>query len=648
MQFKYPELLYALFALLIPVFIHLFQLQRFTKTPFTNVQFLKEIELQTRKSSRLKKWLVLLARLGIFASIIIAFAQPYFSQNKNSEEVHTILYLDNSISMQTKGNQGELLKRTIQDIIENISKKGTYSLLLNNNNYPDLSSKLLVERLKNTKYSIVQKNLSTVLLQTENIIRAKPTQQHNIIFISDFQKNKTEQIPSTLTESKIPIDLVQLSTKNNFNISIDNVFVSENNIDNILLNIQLSHQGENSQNVGVVALQNKVILAKNSIDIKANETKNIVLRIPNKVKNISLRIDTEDAYLFDNIFHISFNQHYKTKILAIGKTHSFLEKIYTKEEFIFTQKESNQISYQEIDKQQLIILNEVVDIPKDLGNKLHEFVKTGGSLVIIPNKNNKKDKLNIFLNQLKIGSINQILKDSLEVTKIHFSHPILKNVFDREVTNFQYPKVNNYFKGVFNGERSLLSFENQETFIGEIKKEKGRVFWVASPLSLQSSDFTKAPLIVPIFYNIAKQSSSQSQLSYRLGEKNEILIHQKLETDEILHIIGKESDFIPRQEIQTEKVLLYTEKQPNKTGFYEVKYNEKNLYNIAYNQNNYESNFTFLDFKNIKNSYIKTHTNTKEVLSELVKQQQINSYFKWFVLLALLFVMIEILLIKYL
>lgn len=54
MQFKHPEILYALFALLIPIFIHLFQLQRFVKIPFTNVRFLKEIELQTRKSSRLK------------------------------------------------------------------------------------------------------------------------------------------------------------------------------------------------------------------------------------------------------------------------------------------------------------------------------------------------------------------------------------------------------------------------------------------------------------------------------------------------------------------------------------------------------------------------------------------------------------------
>jgi len=50
MQFKHPEILYALFLLLIPIIIHLFQLRRFEKVHFTNVQFLKKVELQTRKS----------------------------------------------------------------------------------------------------------------------------------------------------------------------------------------------------------------------------------------------------------------------------------------------------------------------------------------------------------------------------------------------------------------------------------------------------------------------------------------------------------------------------------------------------------------------------------------------------------------------
>ena len=43
MQFKNPEILYFLALLIIPILVHLFQLQKFVKTPFTNVAFLQKL-----------------------------------------------------------------------------------------------------------------------------------------------------------------------------------------------------------------------------------------------------------------------------------------------------------------------------------------------------------------------------------------------------------------------------------------------------------------------------------------------------------------------------------------------------------------------------------------------------------------------------
>ena len=106
MQFKYPEVLFFLFLLLIPLLIHLFQLQKFKKEAFTNVRFLKEIELETRKSSKLKKLLILLSRLLAFAALIIGFAQPFINKNENLDKRESIYYLDNSLSMQTKAATG--------------------------------------------------------------------------------------------------------------------------------------------------------------------------------------------------------------------------------------------------------------------------------------------------------------------------------------------------------------------------------------------------------------------------------------------------------------------------------------------------------------------------------------------------------------
>ena len=66
MQFKNPEVLYFLSLLIIPILVHLFQLQKFKKTPFTNVAFLQKLIQQSRKSSELKKWLLFLCGLRLF------------------------------------------------------------------------------------------------------------------------------------------------------------------------------------------------------------------------------------------------------------------------------------------------------------------------------------------------------------------------------------------------------------------------------------------------------------------------------------------------------------------------------------------------------------------------------------------------------
>ena len=642
MQFKHPEILYALFALLIPVFIHLFQLQRFIKTPFTNVKFLKEIELQTRKSSRLKKWLILFSRLGIFASLIVAFAQPYFSKNDLSKDWLTVLYLDNSMSMQTKGERGELLKRAVQDISENISNIGNYTLLTNDKNYNNLSKQALIKQIKTIDYSVTSLPVETALLKVQEAYSKAQDKHKKTIFISDFQKEISEKEP-TISQTET-IDFVQVKHNINFNVSIDNVKIKEVIGDIILLEIALTHQGEDKVTISLSALQDEMVLAKNSFEIEANKQKSISIRVPKSVANVVIKIAVDDAFVYDNTYYISFNQQEKINVLAVTNKQVFLEKIYTEKEFNYVSKKISEISFELIDKQQLVVFNGL-DIPNNYANKLSEYVKNGGSIVLIPNKKDKIDAINRLFSQLQIGQILSKRSDTLQVTKIHFSHPIVKNVFDKRVTNFQYPKVNNYFVGNLQNEQAILSFENKSSFITQINKGKGSVFWVASPLDIKSTNFTKAPLIVPVFYNIAKQSFPQNILSYRVGEPNLIAIKHKLQKDEVIHIANENYNFIPRQEIHADKVLLHTLNKPKKTGFYQIIDQNKQLQSIAFNSPKKESNFSYYKLANFsKNNF----NSLNKALKTLTDDQSIQSYFKWFVLLALLFILLEILLIKYL
>src|SRR6476620_1389083 len=132
MQFKHPEILYFLFLLVIPILVHLFQLRKFKIEYFTNVKLLKELSIQTRKSSKIKKYLLLATRLLVLTALILAFAQPFFAA-KDSKSKNNELYviLDNSFSMQAKGQKGELLKRAVQDVLEKTPENLKLSIVTN-------------------------------------------------------------------------------------------------------------------------------------------------------------------------------------------------------------------------------------------------------------------------------------------------------------------------------------------------------------------------------------------------------------------------------------------------------------------------------------------------------------------------------------
>ena len=169
MLFKHPELLYGLFLLVIPVLVHLFQLRRFRKERFTNIKFLKKAILQTRKSSRIKKWLILLFRLLIFASLIIAFAQPYIPTSEEGfQDLETVIYLDNSHSMQAKGQKGNLLKRSIQELLEILPQDEKITFFTNNTDYVGADYNLLKRELQSLPYSSTQLDWKTITGKAEN------------------------------------------------------------------------------------------------------------------------------------------------------------------------------------------------------------------------------------------------------------------------------------------------------------------------------------------------------------------------------------------------------------------------------------------------------------------------------------------------
>ena len=153
MKLLYPEFLWALTALSIPIIIHLFNFRKFTKVYFSNIELLKEVKLETKSKSRLKHLLILLIRLLLVTLLVIAFAQPYIPVEDEIQlgDASVGVYIDNSYSMDTKGENGYLLdlaKEQAIRIAESYKATDRFQVITNDSLSLSLSLCLLSSRLR--------------------------------------------------------------------------------------------------------------------------------------------------------------------------------------------------------------------------------------------------------------------------------------------------------------------------------------------------------------------------------------------------------------------------------------------------------------------------------------------------------------------
>lgn len=649
MQFKHPEILYALLLIIIPIIVHLFQLQRFVKIPFTNVQFLKNIEQQTRKSARLKKWLILSTRILVFTCLILAFSQPYFSKNSTTQKVHTTIYLDNSYSMQAKGENGELLKNISQRIIENgLTYNHEISLLTNNEYYKNLDVENLKKTLINLQYYPHKLELNTLSLQLNKINLNKTKTLNKNILISDFQhinnKNNTD-----FTNVNEPIQLLKITPNKNNNIYIDSVFTETKSSTEITLNVIVKSTYKSELSVPISLFEETKLIGKTTAKFENSTTKTIQFSIPN-LNNFKGKVAlVDDSLTFDNDFFFTISKPAKINVLSIGENSTFLRKIYTENEFNFNTIPLPNLNYNILQNQHLIILNELENIPKELGNSLNEFSKNGGSLVIIPSEKSNLNSYNSLFNILQIGKLTSKVEQEHSITSINYSHPLLKNVFEKKVTNFQYPTTAISFESALYSNSNILNFEDNSPFISSIDYKNNAIYWVASPLNNKNSNFTQSSLIVPVFYNFAKQSIQTAQLYYNITPTIKIDVLAHIEKDEVLKVSNTTTEFIPLQTISQNNVRLDLQNQVIKSGFYTIKTDNNILKTIAFNYNREESDLNYLNLLPLvsSNKNISTATSLDEVFTTIHNQQKINWLFKWFLAFSVLFLCIEMLILKY-
>jgi len=651
MQFKYPEVLFFLFLLLIPLLIHLFQLQKFRKEAFTNVQFLKEIELETRKSAKLKKLLILLSRLLTFAALIIAFAQPFINKNESLDQRESIYYVDNSFSMQSKIASGidqlQLNKNYLLDKAAGID--GIQTLLSNDKYNRELDAKSFKNALVNIDFYPIHKNINQLLLEINSYSTAKSNTLFDLYLLTDFQKINGV-IDTSLIDKKQQYNLVSASNVDQKNISIDSIWIAERDAKEITLTSRLTSHGFNITDLSVSLHLDETLYGKSTLNLLAGESKEITFKIP-AAGNSSGKIAISDHSLsFDNELFFSIPKRYKTKVLVIGRHNDFLKRIFQKDAFELTEVTYTDLDQSKISRQDLIILDELETISNPLIQGLNSFVENKGKLVIIPAINSEIENYNKLLLSFDAGIISGKFDDDKKISKINYEHPFFNKVFEKEIYNFQYPILSEGFTFVLNNASSLLQFDDLTDFASELNYKEGKIFLIAAPLSDPGNKFSNSPLVVPLFYNFSLESQDNEAIYLTIGQTQHVIIQSVNSGDEPIKIIQNEMEFIPLQTRNNDKVRITTSEFPIMSGIYDFKSKEQTIEKIAYNYNRRESELSYQSLQQLVDQYKNIHLydSIEKAIKDGNERNNNKNLWQLFVIFALVFLVLEILLQKFL
>lgn len=640
MQFRHPELLYALLLLVIPILVHLFQLRRFKEERFTNVAFLKKIQLQTRKSNTIKKWLILFCRMAALAMLVLAFAQPFFTETDTAtKSKETVIYLDNSFSMQAKGASGQLLRAATQDLISNIDNDEKVTILTNTKTYRQTTIDNVRNELIQLKYTPFQLSEEAVTLRALKEFSNKSDVEKRIVYISDFQGNDPEIQPDSLVSKHY----VQLSPNIKNNVSIDSVFISSRTPSSFELTVKLSTQASQEGNTPVSIYNGDILLAKGTASFKEDLETEVLFDIEIN-DEIQGKISIDDPLLtFDNTLYFSINKNLPIKVLVInGSSSEYLSRIFKKPEFQFTATTISSLDFSSIPDYNYIVVNELEELSSPLIDALSAFAKAGGTTTIILNP-----KGNLANYKLAAQSLGNVLIESADtstklVTSINYSHPIYKDVFENNIENFQYPSVNKPFN--IKGGDPILKFEDGTSFL----VQNNGVYFLSGGIARENSNFTNSPLVVPTFYNMSRQSLQLPQLYFTIGTSNTYDIPATLQEDAILQLEQSNNSnysLIPLQQLRGNKVSITTRQEPAQAGTYAVKLENRIIQEVSYN---YSRNESILRYRDIEAESKGSYQNSVEALFTKFKTDDTVQYlWKWFIIFTLFFLLLEIAILKF-
>jgi hypothetical protein len=676
--------LFALLAIAIPIIIHLFSFKRYKTVYFSNVNFLKDIKKESKKKSRIKQLLLLLARILTILFLVFAFAQPYIPNHdeaKKQTEQLVAVYIDNSFSMNALSNKGQLLEVARNKALEICLAypAGTKFKLFTNDLKPKhqhiLTKEQFIQEVSELQISPTVVSLSLINNRfasqnnetTENL-------EKSLYFISDFQRSISDI--ENFTNANISSYYLPLVPNELTNLYIDSCWVEVpahrlGQEENIFVRIKNS-SNQNYHNLPLKLYLNDSIKSITNFSVDAQNEIVANLKYKNNSSGSQLgKIEITDyPFTHDNNWYISYFVEKNLKALVISGNNpdskegaSYISALFANDDYVQLDEMNVQsLQVNRLTEYNAIFLTNLENFSSGFLNELENAVSNGTSIVLFPDtKNNpafNNDLLSLFgANQLiAMDSTNQ------EISEIDFENKFYKDVFRKKEQNPIYPAIEGHLRFESNtrtNENKLLSFQNDDKALSQLDYKNGKVWVFSFPLNEKNKAFARDVLFVPTLYNIVLNSLPKQEISLTVGESKFFDIPRNVDINlnsslEIENPMNGEK-FIPSKTVTGRGIRIEFGEQITSDGHYRINNNGENVSSMAFNFSRLESDLRYftpqelqdkIDLAQLPNATIvkELERNFSEILEELQNGTQL---WKLCLLLALFFILAEVLIARF-
>ena len=643
MSFHNPGILYFLFFLLIPVILHIINLRKPKRVYFSSITLLKNINSKKRKLNKINDLFLLFLRLFALTFLILAFSKPYKTPYNFIDYSKKIkLIIDNSMSMSSQIenlNKLEIAKNLAYDYVK--SNTENTELIVGNTSLGDFANQeILFDQISSIDFDDFSFSL-------EEIKNLNDTSKFNYVIITDLQFNATS-LSNFDSEEKVTI--MPITDNNKSNIFIDSCWVKNYDYNSNFFEIfvKVSNGGDfGIDNFSAFLFSDNKQITQSIFNLKPKEDTIITMKFPAEKFNSKLYLLINDeSYQFDNKLFFSVDNIEKSKVLQITNKKSNFEHLSNSTfEFIDFTFQNTYNSLENIFGFDAVIINKFFDFEKKSIEILSQYVKNGGNLFI---SLNKKFNNEAMLSQFDIHTTNWSNK-SLNVNKINYEHPINKGIFEEEINNnMQIFNSSGYYKlSSKSNYNEILSLENSDPFLLSNKYFDGNIFVMTS--SFEHNTFKNSPLFAPIFFNIFNMNNISEKL-YEYIKKDYYIINEKNKL--IAESISNGNDEVKlKSKKEFGKLIIIPTDKLTKHDNYLVKYNDNTTQSLSLNYSRDESKINSISVNELNEFIVNNKMENVRLVDSGNKKQikfknEIKEYWKFCLILTLLFFLFEILFIR--